>query len=213
MSKEKQNILVLAPHPDDGELGAGGFISKLASSGNLITYVAFSPCEESLPDGFPKDTLIKELKSATSILGVKESNLISFSFKVREFSYSRQRILDEMIKLRSNMRYDIVIAPALNDVHQDHSTVASEAVRAFRNSSTILSYDLPWNNFAFDSKCFVQLSEQNVEKKYKALRCYKSQNTRTYMQKENIFSQVKHKGMQIGCEFAESFEVVRWHLN
>ena len=37
-----KNVLVLAPHTDDGELGAGGFISKLVEQGAEVTYVAFS---------------------------------------------------------------------------------------------------------------------------------------------------------------------------
>ena len=36
------NILVLAPHTDDGELGLGGTISKLIELGKKVTYVAFS---------------------------------------------------------------------------------------------------------------------------------------------------------------------------
>ena len=34
------NILVLAPHTDDGELGLGGTISKLIELGKKVTYVS-----------------------------------------------------------------------------------------------------------------------------------------------------------------------------
>ena len=43
------NILVLAPHTDDGELGCGGTISKFVKEGKNIYYVAFSTAEESVP--------------------------------------------------------------------------------------------------------------------------------------------------------------------
>ena len=36
-----ENVLVLAPHTDDGELGLGGTISKLIRQGKNVTYVAF----------------------------------------------------------------------------------------------------------------------------------------------------------------------------
>jgi LmbE family N-acetylglucosaminyl deacetylase len=52
-----KNVLVLAPHTDDGELGAGGFIAKLIEQGAKVTYVAFSTAEESGPDHLPKDIL------------------------------------------------------------------------------------------------------------------------------------------------------------
>ena len=56
------NILVLAPHTDDGELGLGGTISKLIELGKKVTYVAFSTAQQSVPEGFPKDILKKSRK-------------------------------------------------------------------------------------------------------------------------------------------------------
>ena len=35
------NVLVLAPHTDDGELGLGGTINYLIESGSNVTYAAF----------------------------------------------------------------------------------------------------------------------------------------------------------------------------
>ena len=52
-----KNILVLAPHTDDGELGLGGTISRLIEDGKKVTYVAFSTAQQSVPEGFPKDIL------------------------------------------------------------------------------------------------------------------------------------------------------------
>ena len=52
-----KNVLVLAPHTDDGELGAGGTIAKLIEGGAKVTYAAFSTAAESVPDGLPKDIL------------------------------------------------------------------------------------------------------------------------------------------------------------
>lgn len=64
------NILVLAPHTDDGELGLGGTISKLIELGKKVTYVAFSTAQQSVPEGFPKDILKTEVKKATAQLGI-----------------------------------------------------------------------------------------------------------------------------------------------
>ena len=50
-----KKVLVLAPHTDDGELGCGGFITKLIENNVEVFYVAFSTAEESVPPGFPKD--------------------------------------------------------------------------------------------------------------------------------------------------------------
>jgi LmbE family N-acetylglucosaminyl deacetylase len=43
-----------------------------------------------------------------------------------------KKYVEEMIKLRSQIKPDIVILPSRNDIHQDHSTVTSEGIRAFK---------------------------------------------------------------------------------
>ena len=89
------NVLVLAPHTDDGEMGCGGTIAKLAENNKNIYYVAFSTAKESLPDGFPDDTLKKEVRKATLKLGIDPKNLIIFDYEVRKLNYVRQEILEK----------------------------------------------------------------------------------------------------------------------
>ena len=63
-------VLVLSPHTDDGEMGCGGTIVKW---GYDTTYAAFSLCNESLPEGFERDTLLHESREATNILGIEDT--------------------------------------------------------------------------------------------------------------------------------------------
>lgn len=212
MDKRFNNVLVLAPHTDDGELGAGAFISKLIEQGAKVTYVAFSIAEESVPDHLPKDILDTEVRAATKRLGIQEDNLFVFNYPVRKLNYARQEILESLIKIRKHNHYDLVLMPSLKDIHQDHATIAQEGLRAFKNTS-ILGYELIWNNLSFDTTCFVKVEREHVEAKYNALQCYESQAGRVYMSHEFIFSLAKTRGVQIGSEYAESFEVVRWVID
>ena len=209
---KNKSILILAPHTDDGELGVGGTIVKLLEQGNNVTYVAFSTAEQSVPEGFPKDILKKEVKEATSILGIEPENLIIFNYEVRKLNYVRQEILENLIKLRKEQHYDVVFMPSLKDIHQDHTTIAQEGLRAFKNH-TILGYELIWNNLSFDTTCFVKLEHKHISKKVEALKCYKSQYGRDYISDEFIFSLAKTRGVQIGANYAESFEVIRWVID
>lgn len=207
-----RNVLVLAPHTDDGELGAGGFIAKLIEDGATVTYVAFSTAEESVPEHLPKDILKTEVKLATDKLGIEAENLIILNYQVRKLSYSRQEILEDLIKIRSFSNFDLVLMPSLKDIHQDHTTIAQEGLRAFKNT-TILGYELIWNNLSFDTTCFVKLDKRHIVSKYEALQMYQSQRTREYLRKDFIFSLAKTRGVQIGSDYAESFEVVRWVIS
>lgn len=203
-----KRILVLAPHTDDGELGAGGTISKLIENGAEVFYAAFSTAEESVPDHLPKDILKTEVKAATKKLGIKEQNLRIYNYRVRNLNYKRQNILEDLVSLRSEIKPDLILMPSLNDIHQDHLTIAQEGLRAFK-ATTILGYELIWNNLTFNSTSFVNLDKKHVEKKYNALQEYKSQKDRDYMSQEFIFSLAKTRGVQIGQKYAEAFEVVR----
>lgn len=201
-------VLVLAPHTDDGEFGCGGTIAKLVEEGAVVHYIAFSACEQSVPSQFPFDILISEVKEATKVLGIKKENLHILKYDVRKFNYRRQEILDDIIIFKNKISPDLVFIPSLNDIHQDHATIAIEAVRAFKFTN-LLSYEMPWNNFSFSTTNFFVLGENHIKTKVSALKKYKSQTHRTYADEEFIRALARTRGVQIGKQYAEVFEVIR----
>ena len=207
--KDIEKILILAPHTDDGEFGCGGSIAKFIEEGKEVYYVAFSTAEESVPEGFPKNILEIEVKEATSILGIPRENLILYKFQVRKLNYVRQDILEELVRLKKEISPDLVFIPSPNDLHQDHHTVALEGMRAFKQTS-ILGYEIPWNNITFHTQAFIRLEKRHVEKKIEALKAYKSQSHRFYATPEFIWSLARTRGVQINAKYAETFEVIRW---
>jgi LmbE family N-acetylglucosaminyl deacetylase len=207
-----KRILILAPHTDDGEFGCGGTIHKLIEEGHEVYYAAFSACQQSVLPQFPSDILITEVKAATKQLGVLPANLILFDYDVRTFNYRRQDILEDLIKLRAKIKPELVFMPSLNDLHQDHKTISEEGIRAFKFSS-IMAYEMPWNNITFTTSSFVILSEANVTTKVKALAEYKSQEHRPYASEKFVRSLATTRGVQIGQEYAETFDILRLIIN
>jgi len=203
---DPKKILVLAPHTDDGELGCGATLAKFCGQGKEVHYIAFSSCRRSLPEGFAADTLEKECKAATKEIGI--SNTVILDFEVREFPAKRQEILETLVKLNKEIQPDLVFIPSANDVHQDHQVIHAEARRAFKNSS-LLGYELPWNQQQFNSTFFSPVSNDNLNKKITALKAYRSQAHRNYMQEDFIRSLAKVRGVQCNNEFAEAFEVYK----
>ena len=147
MFKLFEKVVVLAPHTDDGELGAGGYISKLIENGSTVYYLAFSTAQKSVPSGFPANILKTEVVNATQKLGIDQKNLILYDYEVRRLNYSRQEILEDLITFKNKISPDLVLVPSLKDIHQDHFTIAQEALRAFKQTS-ILGYELIWNNLS-----------------------------------------------------------------
>ncbi len=209
MAVEFRRMLVLAPHTDDGELGCGGTIAKAIDEGIEVRYVAFSSADRSLPKGFKKGALKKELFEATARLGLSNRNVKCLDYDVRTFYHHRQEILDDMLEIKSSFDPDIVFAPSMNDLHQDHKTVAEECRRMFKRTS-VLGYEMPWNNISFDTLCFSILKRKHIERKMEALRCYESQKHREYLSDAFIEGLARTRGVQINAQYAEAFEVVRW---
>ena len=203
-----ERALVLAPHTDDGEFGAGATMARLVDEGVEVRYVAFSIATKSLPEGFPPETLSQEVQEAISQIGVPLNQLTIHDFDVRTFPERRQDILELLIEIRDKWEPDVVLMPSLRDIHQDHGVIAAEGLRAFKRT-TVLGYEIPWNNLQFDYQLYVRLDHGHVERKVKALGCYASQQHRNYANSDYIWNLSRTRGINIGCEFAEAFEVYR----
>ena len=202
-------ILVLAPHTDDGELGCGGTISRMVEEGREVYYAAFSTAAESVPPPFPPDILEKEVREGTKVLGIPAANLLVYKYRVRHLPHMRQEILEELVRMKREIDPATVFLPSAQDLHQDHQTIHLEGLRAFK-TVTVLGYELPWNNLSFDYRHFCILTRAHVQTKVAALRCYQSQQHRSYTQEDFIWSWARTRGGQIMVEYAEAFDVLRW---
>lgn len=204
-----KNILVLAPHTDDGELGCGASIAHFCATGTSVHYAAFSLCRQSLPEGYEPDTLEKECRRATAELGIPASQLHFLDFEVRCFDAQRQPILESMVALNKSIQPDLVFLPSALDQHQDHQVIHIEAQRAFKQCS-MLGYELPWNHSSFRSTYFIPVSTAELDRKVAAINCYRSQSHRNYMKEDFIRSLARVRGVQSQTELAEAFEVYKF---
>lgn len=193
-------VLVLSPHPDDAELGAGGTIGRLTDNGFRVIVILLSKVSA--------DLLGEASRSWDSLGALGEMANILDWVPVRQFPKFRQDILDELIRLRDIYDPGCVFTPALADVHQDHRAVTEEAYRAFRHR-TILGYYEPWNTPKMEPSVYVALSDEMVQRKLDALRFYESQKHRPYFEEVSVHAVLRMWGLQCGTTWAESFDVIR----
>ena len=207
-----EKILILSPHTDDAELGCGGSIISFIENKKELLWIVFSTAEESVQDHFSKDILKYEFMDVINKLNIPERNVIIKDFRVRYLHEKRQEILELLISVRESFKPDLVVGPSLNDFHQDHTIVANEMVRAFKSTSGIISYELPWNHISFNTQFFMKLNSDQIRGKIDILNSYHSQieKKRAYFSKEFIEGLARIRGVQVSSEFAEAFEVIRW---
>src|SRR5215468_12679555 len=183
-------------------------MARLVEGGAEVRYVAFSIATRSLPEGFPPDTLAREVGEATAELGIPAGNLTVHDFDVRTFPDHRQEILELLIELWTDWQPDVVFQPSLHDIHQDHQAIAAEGLRAFKRT-TILGYEIPWNNLDFAYQAYISLEKRHLERKAAALACYASQQHRRYADPEYVRSLARTHGINVNREYAEVFQVYR----
>tara|TARA_B110000503_G_scaffold115055_1_gene173134 strand:- start:772 stop:1428 length:657 start_codon:yes stop_codon:yes gene_type:complete len=198
-------FLVIAPHTDDAELGAGATIHRLIAEGHRVVVANLSDTQN-INGEIAGLTLRKEAKSASSLLGIRDEDLIFGDFPTRYFSLERQSILDFLIDIRKTIHPDVVIGPSIADTHQDHAVVAKEMQRAFRHS-TNLGFDTYWNMTNQSVSMVLEVSRANLYSKVSALAEFSSQSERIYMKEGSVISQAVMRGLPRGYEFAEAFSV------
>lgn len=200
------NALVLSPHTDDMELGAGGTVRKLVESGAHVKSLVFSDCKKSVDTSkYSEDKLRKECEAAAKHLGIEDLTILEIP--VREFPKYRQEILERIYNIRSNFEPELVLTTWIHDLHQDHRTVARETVRAFMKSpSSVWSYQVPGACPGFDPQLFVLLDEAEVEEKIKMLNKYPSQvERRIYFANQKIKGFLEYFGAFARAKYAEGF--------
>jgi N-acetylglucosamine malate deacetylase 1 len=210
MMNSMRRVLVLAPHTDDAELGCGGTIARLLRDGVDVFVAAFSTAEESLPPGAAPCRLQDEFLAAMQTLGIPRDRTLVFGYPVRRLSYYRQELLEDLVKLRSEINPTMVFLPSASDLHQDHQVLNAEGLRCFKDM-TIWGYELPWNNIGFPAQAFVTLERCDLQAKWDALQAYTSQFElgRPYFSWEFIEGLARVRGVQIKNPYAEAFEVMR----
>jgi len=198
------DVLCLGAHPDDVEYGAGGTLNRLMRLGWKVRVLVFSKCTESVPRGYPPDQLVHEFHKSMRTFGIKDYSILNY--RVRSFPSVRQNILEDLVKIRNERDYDMIISSSHSDLHQDHATLGSEVQRAFQ-STTVLQYEISKNRYDHNPNLFVELGAKDLQAKLRALKCYRSQNQRKWVSPLNIEGLARVRGMQADVEFAESFEI------
>ena len=198
-----KSLLFLGAHPDDIELGCGALIAEIAGTSDIHCYT-FSDNQQN-PE--LKD-LVAESAASMRTLGLKVGQFELGSFQTRRFPEHRQDVLEQMLALRKHYEPQIVFVHTAKDVHQDHSTLTQEAIRAFRGT-TVLGYDVLRSSYGFFPDFLVEVSKQAVETKLLALSQYNTYANKYYFNADILRATAIRHGALAERPFAEGFDIIR----
>ena len=176
-----KSLVVVAPHPDDETLGAGGLIADRRAAGIRVTAVCVTNGEASYQDS-PKlaEIRIVEQQLALETLGVAPRDIVRLNLPDSDVSsYER----DLVARLSQLVQPDtLVLAPWVRDWHPDHEACGRAAQQVCLSSGAELVYYLFWtwhqgspDWLAGEAVRRFQLSNEQLASKEKALQHHRSQ--------------------------------------
>ena len=222
----KLDILVLAVHPDDAELGCSGTILKHIALGKKVGIIDFTRGE--LGTRGTAQTRDEESKAATKILGLHARE--NLDFRDGFFKNDEQHQL-EIIKMVRKYQPEIVLTNALYDRHPDHGRaceLANDALflSGLRKIETQIDGVLQkaWRprlvlqyiqDMYIKPDVIIDISKE-MNEKLNAIRAFKTQfnsadnsEPQTYISTpaflEAVIARAREFGKSIGAEYGEGF--------
>lgn len=198
-----KRIFFIGAHPDDIELGCGGLIAHLAGKAELFCITLSDNQKNPLLTHLPA-----EHQNSMEILGVDKEHVILHNFTTRHFQHERQEILEFLFEQNKKYQPDIVFTHTNADLHQDHSTVTMETLRAFRGIS-VFGFDVIRSSNGFFPRFLVKIDEVDVEKKIQSLAAYTTYKDKYYFSPELTRAILIRNGSLAESRYAEGFDIFR----
>lgn len=215
-----KSLVVIAPHPDDETLGAGGTIARFAEAGVKVSVLIVSG---HLPPLYPPqafETTKAEADAAMKVLGASDWEFLRIpATKVHEAPVAE--VTGKIVSFMKARSPEAVLIP-FPDRHIDHRVLFDYSVVACRPvhkqaPRIVLAYETlsetHWNvpgiEPAFVPELFVDVTAQ-IEKKRIALDCYASQvHSAPSRSIDACMALARFRGSQNGFTYAEAYKVVR----
>src|SRR5437588_6508257 len=131
------DYLVIAPHPDDAELGVGATIPLLQAQGARVGVLDLTDGEPT-PFGSP-EIRRRETDAATAVLGLAWRGNLGLTNRRLEADLAARAKLAGVLR---ELRPRVLFAPYWDDSHPDH-VAASALIDAARFRAKITKAELP----------------------------------------------------------------------
>jgi bacillithiol biosynthesis deacetylase BshB1 len=212
------DYLIIAPHPDDAELGAGGTILLLKAQGASVGVLDLTDGEPT-PHGSP-EIRRRETEAATALLGLDWRGNLGLTNRCLVNDLESRYKLSALLR---QVRPRILFAPYWDDAHPDH-VAASALVDAARFWAKLTKTDLPGaphypQRIVYYFSVHLRLHPRpsfvlditaHIDAKMRVLECYHSQfiagrPTTPPTLLDDLRDRARYWGWAVGAGFGEPF--------
>ena len=204
--RRPRHMLCLGAHCDDIDIGCGGTILKLLSTGSWeVTWVAFSSTAERAREF--RQSARRFLRRAV------RSRVLTFEFRDTYFPAEYSALKRTFDTLKNLPSPSLVFTHHRADLHQDHRIVGELTWNAFRRH-LILEYEIPKYEGALSTpNAYVRLTRaQAMAKARSIVRCYPSQHGKPWFTQETFIALMHLRGVEAGAgtRWAEGFHAAKF---
>jgi lmbE-like protein len=215
----KNVVLVIAVHPDDETLGCGGTLLKHKASGDEVHWLICTTIDKTNSYYKTRENELKRVADAYEFSSV--NNLRLKTMQVDEYGMSS--LIDKISNVINTIKPNIIYLPFKGDVHSDHRKIfeaSYSCTKSFRYpfiKKIYMMEILSETEFAPSTKedsfipnTFVDISAY-FEKKIEIMKIFKSEiSMHPFPRSErNLKSLATLRGATAGCEYAESFVLLK----
>lgn len=194
-------VLALGAHPDDIELGCGGTLLQLADRpGTLLHHAVLTGTAERAAEARAAAEAVSGAGASVRVLGLPDGRLPARWGAVK----------DALEALAYEVAPDLVLAPRLDDAHQDHRVLAEIVPTVFRDA-LVLGYEIHKQD-GDRGRCttYVPMGDDVLERKWQLLQAsFPSQHGRAWWDREVVTGLARLRGVEARTRYAEGFWCAR----
>lgn len=187
-NKSQPRVLAIGAHPDDIELGAGGFLHRLSEQHDAeIHFLILTAGVQSRgPAPYESSQREQEARSAAALLCKNHTaRVLQFTdCCLHEHGHDIIGKIESVLGSSGTVRgFDLVLTHAGDDTHSDHRVVHESTVSAVRDfHGVVLLYQAPSTKpNGFRPTFFAEMDDAMMDRKVAALDKHMSQRDKPFM--------------------------------
>ena len=192
-------LACLAAHPDDVEIAAGGTLLALAGRSGVEGYwLTLSGSPERCAEAEAAASAFLP-RARSTFHSFPDGRLPAYWNEVKDAVHAFAAATPDA---------DVVLAPRMDDAHQDHRLLGTMAPTVWRDA-LVLHYEIPkWDGDLGRSNCYLPVSAELGRRKVSLLnKHYSSQLHRDWWDDEMFLGLMRIRGMECRSRYAEAFQV------
>jgi len=214
--------LVIAPHPDDEVLGAGGTMARLADAGHEVVVAVVTTGR---PPAYSEESVTRtrdEARRAHDHLGVKGTRWLDQP-AAELFETPHSQVNTAIGSIVREVAPTTLLIPFLGDIHIDHQLIFMSSMVAARPHQAefpkhVLAYETlsetnwnaPYLTPGFQPNLFVEI-ESTLDRKLEAMKMFESQAREAPHERslEALRALAVMRGATVHRAAAEAFVLIR----